>query len=923
MDVSTIGQNAMSLAAGTKLGPYEITGTLGAGGMGEVYRARDTRLGRDAALKVLPEAFAADAERLARFRREAQVLASLSHSNIAVIYGFEDAGATYALVMELVEGPTLAERIQRAALPAEEALPIAKQIAEALEYAHERGIVHRDLKPANIKIGNNDAVKILDFGLAKALEGDPASVDISSSPTITRMATQAGIILGTAAYMSPEQAKGKSVDRRADIWAFGCVLFEMLTGKMAFTGETVTDTLAAVMRAEPDWPLLSANTPPAVRNLLQRCLKKDPRQRLQSIGDARIAIGEILSGAPPEGTSAVASLVPQAPLPAWQRILPWAIAAVLALGLAIFAGAYFVRLPRTSFSDWKLTLLTHDAGLSDFPALSPDGKMVAYSSDQGLNGGPDIYVREVAGGPPVRLTTDGADNTMPDFSPDGSQIVFRSDRDGGGIYEIPALGGDVRLLTHSGLNPKFSPDGSQVAYWTGDPEVADEVPGNGNVWVLPLAGGSPVRLAVNLTTARYPVWSPDGKHLLLTGYTSSKTYEHSSLDWWVVATDGGQEVRTGAYRAFVQARFAELDAAMPTPGCWSATSNTVIFSAGNGDTNDLWEIGISPQTGKVTGVPKRLTTGAGNEAQVSCGPGGDLAFANVVTTTDVWSLSLDLNRGTSTGSLKQITQGPASREYPSFSSDGRYVAFASDQNGVLNIWMRDLVKGKESSVAPSSLPERFPVVNASGTEVAYSVYEQGKRSVYVASPGGQTEELCEGCLRATDWSHDQKSLLVFGGSPYQISALDLASHRQSTLIKSAQDSVLYGRFSPDNRWVSFTVRTGPNRASIMIAPADGPKPVPESAWIPVAIVGSEDWANWSPDGKTLYFSSNTDGHECFWGQRLATDSHRPVGAPFPVQHFHGRVSYQLGGWSATADQIGFVLAEETGNIWKMSRSNAH
>src|SRR5487761_574801 len=251
----------MALTSSDRLGPYEILAAIGAGGMGEVYRARDSKLGRDVALKVLPEAFARDAERMARFQREAKSLASLNHPNIASIYGLEDSGATHALVMELVEGPTLADRIKSAAIPLDETLPIAKQIAEGLEYAHERSIVHRDLKPSNIKLAANDAVKILDFGLAKALEGDISAADISSSPTISRMATQAGIILGTAAYMSPEQAKGKSVDRRTDIWAFGCVLYEMLTGRMAFSGETVTDTLAAVIKSEPDWSPLPAGTP--------------------------------------------------------------------------------------------------------------------------------------------------------------------------------------------------------------------------------------------------------------------------------------------------------------------------------------------------------------------------------------------------------------------------------------------------------------------------------------------------------------------------------------------------------------------------------------------------------------------------------------------------------------------------------------
>src|SRR5271154_687042 len=287
----------MPLQKNTRLGSYEILTPIGAGGMGEVYRARDSKLGRDVALKVLPDAFARDADRIARFQREAKVLASLNHSNIATIHGLEDSGKTHALVMELVEGPTLADRIMLGPIPMDEALQIARQICEALEYAHERGIVHRDLKPANIKVTNDDAVKVLDFGLAKAIEGDAASIDISTSPTISRMATLAGVLLGTAAYMSPEQAKGKSVDRRADIWAFGCVLYEMLTGKMAFRGETVTDTLAAVIKEEPDWSQLPSNTPVRVRVLLQRCLQKDPKQRLRDIGDARISLEEVLSGA--------------------------------------------------------------------------------------------------------------------------------------------------------------------------------------------------------------------------------------------------------------------------------------------------------------------------------------------------------------------------------------------------------------------------------------------------------------------------------------------------------------------------------------------------------------------------------------------------------------------------------------------------
>jgi Tol biopolymer transport system component len=364
----------VTLAQGTNFGPYQIASPLGAGGMGEVYRASDSRLARDVALKVLPAEFARDVERMARFEREAKILASLNHPNIASIYGLEDCSGVRALIMELVEGPTLADRLKQGSLPLDEALPIGKQICEALEYAHERGIVHRDLKPANIKVATNDVAKILDFGLAKAIEGDTATVDISTSPTISRMATQAGIILGTAAYMSPEQARGKSVDRRTDIWAFGCVLYEMLAGKMAFAGETISDALAAVIRAEPDWNALPRNTPPRIREFLRRCLIKDPRQRLQAIGEARIAIEEtLLSGGHDSAATRAAEQV--------QRrggVLSWVIVAGgLCAAILFFALRPAPRaLPLRKFQRTVENLQVGWPGWG--PTISPDGNRAAY-----------------------------------------------------------------------------------------------------------------------------------------------------------------------------------------------------------------------------------------------------------------------------------------------------------------------------------------------------------------------------------------------------------------------------------------------------------------------------------------------------------------------------------------------------------------
>ncbi len=455
------------LSAGSKIGIYEVVAPIGAGGMGEVYRARDSKLGRQVALKVLLDSFASDASRMARFEREAKLLASLNHPNIATIHGLEDSGATRALIMELVEGPTLADRIRQGPVPMDEALPIARQICEALEFAHEHAVIHRDLKPANVKVTPDDAVKVLDFGLAKALEGDPASVDIATSPTMSRMATQAGILLGTAAYMSPEQAKGKSVDRRADIWAFGCVLYEMLTGKMAFRGETVTDTLAAVIKEEPDWSLLPANTPVRIRVLLQRCLQKDPKQRLRDIGDARISLDEVISGAPDANAPASVPSLTRESRRLWLVV---AIAAVPVLVAAIFAYLYFRPKPPAAVQEvrFQVALPEKTTFSGGAPIVSPDGRKLAFILT-GVDGKARLWIRSLDTLEAHPLDgTEGA-NGWPFWSPDSQSIAFSST---GKLLKVDVAGGppqtlcDVNLVLGGTWNPDhkilFSPVGTLV-----------------------------------------------------------------------------------------------------------------------------------------------------------------------------------------------------------------------------------------------------------------------------------------------------------------------------------------------------------------------------------------------------------------------------------------------------------------------------
>src|SRR5688572_18688305 len=453
----------MALSPGTRFGSFEILSLLGAGGMGEVYRARDARLNRDVALKVLPEAFTSDPERLARFTREAQTLASLSHSNIGGIHGLEDVTGRQALILELVEGPTLADRIEQGPLPLEEALPVARQIADALEAAHEQGIVHRDLKPANVKLRPDGTVKVLDFGLAKALsrneESGTSRVDVTASPTMLSPVTMttAGLILGTAAYMAPEQARGKAVDRRADIWAFGCVLYEMLTGRRAFEGDEVTDTLAGILRGEPSWDALPASTPRPIERLVRRCLQKDPRERLQAIGDARIALSEVMSGRVEDATATVVGQPARGSLAL--PILAASVATALLVGAvvwtlkpaavaeeprvtrALIAVDPFDQRPRGAPGDNRAPLPRQDRTAL---AISPDGRTLVVRA-VGLNINPGggfqsaLYVRPLDSltARPIATTT-GADS--PFFSPDGAWIGYV---DAGELRRVPATGGEA------------------------------------------------------------------------------------------------------------------------------------------------------------------------------------------------------------------------------------------------------------------------------------------------------------------------------------------------------------------------------------------------------------------------------------------------------------------------------------------------
>jgi hypothetical protein len=553
----------MSLEKGTRVGPYEITGTLGAGGMGEVYRARDARLGRDVALKILPDIFATDPERLARFQREAQVLASLHHPNIAVIYGLEEPRA---LVLELVEGHTLADRIARGPVPLDEALPIAKQIAEALEAAHEQGVIHRDLKPANIKITPDGFVKVLDFGLAKLAEaggagqagvaGSPAGAapaGLSLSPTITSpAATGLGVILGTAAYMAPEQAKGRPADQRSDVWAFGCVLFEMLAGKRAFEADDISDTLALVLKGEPDWSALPSNLPPSIRALIRSCLEKDRRQRVADVSSALFVFGHQADLAPSAVAPAPLS-IPTPRLPAWRRIA--AVAGLLVATAALAAaGVWFATRPEAPTvarffvsPPENATFLTGGRPATS-AVISPDGRMLAFTARDAA-GKVMLWVRPIDALTAQPLAgTDAAQ--FPFWSPDSRFIgYFTQDK----LMKIAASGGPSQTLcaVNSGRGGTWSREGQIVFGGFA-----------GSLFRVSSAGGQPsavTRLGSGQTDHRFPSFLPDARHVLfyVQGYEGIAGVYMASLDTGdtkrLMVADSGSvyDARTG-YLMFVR-----------------------------------------------------------------------------------------------------------------------------------------------------------------------------------------------------------------------------------------------------------------------------------------------------------------------------------------------------------------------------------
>jgi serine/threonine protein kinase len=830
----------MPLFAGTRLGVYEILASLGAGGMGEVYRAKDTKLEREVAIKILPDAVAGDPDRLARFEREARVLAALNHPNIAQIYGVEEG----ALVMELVEGETLGSPIKTGPLPVETALDYARQIAEALEAAHEKGIVHRDLKPANIMITPAGVVKVLDFGLARAADSATASGDPANSPTLTISPTRVGMILGTAAYMSPEQARGKVVDRRADIWAFGVVFYEMLTGKQTFTGETITDVLASVVKEQPSLDHL----PGRVRRIVERCLEKNPRQRWQAIGDVRLEIEALL--ADPGGMSDASQT---APGPLWKRAIPVLAAAILAAAIGGIIAWNFKPSAPPSVSRFSVALgegQTFTNSGRPVIAISPDGTQMVYVANRRLYLRPMGQMEAKA----IPGSEDARGVTSPVFSPDGQSIAFFDNAEL--VLKRIAVTGGAAVTICQARNPwGMSWDSAGIIYGEGTGGILRVSPNGGNPEVL-----ASVKYG---ELAAHPQLLPGAQAVMFTLTTAERDWDQAQI---VVQT-----LKSGARKTLIQAgSYAR----------YLPTGHLAYFFGGT-----LLAVPFDPRRLEVAGGAVPILEGVTRDAFIGVaqfdfsstgsliyvpGPALLKSLQNVVVIVD------------QKGGAEPLRFPPAAYSFPRVSPDGKRMVYELDNGKEAVVWISDLSGFNASRRLTFQGANRYPVWSADGERVAYQSDREGDLAIFWqrADGTGTVERLTKpenGVAHIPDSFSPDKQQLSFTAVQGHTSVawiLSLRERKATLFAESPSALVQSSTFSPDGRWVAYSVDL----------PTSGIDNTVYVQAFPVAPgkyqIGQGNGPLWSRDGKQLSFST---GPRTFAAVNVTAEGGFAFTSPTPVQ----------------------------------------
>ncbi len=817
----------MTLSAGSRLGPYEILSPLGAGGMGEVYKAKDTRLERMVAVKVLPERLAEDDDALARFGREAKAVAALSHPNILAIHDFGHEGSVAYAVTELLEGETLREALAHGPLFSRKVREYGVQIALGLAAAHEKGIVHRDLKPDNIFITRDEHLKILDFGLAKPGAGPATARDETQSPTVSGY-TEPGKVMGTVGYMSPEQVRGVAVDHRSDIFSFGAVLYEMLTGSRAFQRETAAETMTAILKEDPREPSSVGSDAAALVPVLRHCLEKKPEKRFQSARDLAFAL-ETAAGTTGSAAVAIAPVAPRS-----RAVWNWL--GIAALAAAAASAGYFVRAgraaaPAPDWGDATITPLTTDPGYEGEPTFSPDGQTIAYVSDR--DGNFEIYLQQISGGPALNLTKDPGADMQPAISPDGREIAFVSNRSGGSdiiysapflpliggdIWIMPALGGPARRIVERGNCPAWTPDGKSLVYVHGTFR-------NTRIAVVPAAGGESRDLPIEEAfVLRYffPSFSDDGRWLL---YQNGAQVE-------VAPAKGGK---------------AKILARGETPA-WGPGSKSILYTNNTpGKGRTLWRAPFAGVRGEFSGRPEPLTFGRGADvgAKVS-GDGKTIAFSAVSQSLNLEELPFDAEAGRATGPPRELTTGNNRVSFFDPSPDGKAIVFAADRGGRSHLWRIDppaipieLTRDPDSS-------DTFPEFSPDGSEIAFSRGTggpaEGAQSLWIMRADGTNPRRLGNFSGQMAWLPDGKAIVQRDQSMMK---LDLASGVATPITQGKVVTLL--AVDRQGQWLAYQSSDG---AGVKLAA------------VPVAggasrIVSTEPYEAYhpffSPSGRWLYF----------------------------------------------------------------------
>jgi serine/threonine protein kinase/Tol biopolymer transport system component len=958
--IELLANDPAGTIVGKRIGNYEVLSPIGHGGMGEVFLARDTSLGRKVALKLLRGEFTQNEDRLRRFQQEARAASALNHPNILTIHEIRQDGSLHFMATEYVEGETLRQHIARARMTLGQALDVAVQVASALTAAHQAGIIHRDVKPENIMLRTDGYVKVLDFGLAKLTE--TKTVD-TAVPTRPKVETEPGVVMGTVSYMSPEQARGLAVDARTDIWSLGAMIYEMVVGRQPFEGETASDVMSLILQKEPPplahfWP----EVPAELERIVRKALRKDREERYQTIKDLLIDLrnlrkeleleAEMERSAPPisgratvggqsaaataHSTSSAEYIVTQ--IKRHKRGAA-VVLATLVVGLAALASlaTLLYRRFRTDLPPPQRALvrLTFDPGLQGEPTWSPDGRFIAYSSDRGGNF--DIWVKPIGEGDPVQVTKSPAHDWQPDWSPDGNRIVFRSEREGGGLFVVPALGGNERKVSSFGYRPHWSPDGSQILFSTSQLRIW-EIP---KWYLVGLDGRAPSEVLpeflVEFIGPAQVAWHPDGQRISIWG-----THRQLGASFWTVPLASGTPTRSVVTKQ-VEQQLKEASVTF-SDFSWARSGRAIYFEGTAQGVRNLWRVDVDPQTLEWIAGPERMTIGPGLDTDLALSPDGKrLAFTTRTERTRIWSLPFDAQTGRTKGGGQPITSAGMDAWTPNLSRDGKKLVFSAQHAGKREVWQKSLEDGRETLLVAGDNFGRFgPRWSPDGTRLAYRRYRsanpdiadlghQAEASIVLLPAGGGEEQLLTSPTTLTeadiDWSADGQWILASSDRQtpgrtaiclFPVSAAPRAETQMRVLTSHPEYNLWEGHYSPDERWVMFHAIQASEAGvtTTYVLPAAGAewRRITEGKYW-------DDSPRWSPDGRTIYFVSGRSGFFNVWGMRFDPTSGKPVGDAFRVTAFEspGQMMsprlVQLIGISLAADRLVLPITEVSGSIW--------